>query len=482
MAPQDSPVRVALEYAGSASCCSRDACRPRRLALRVPQAPGRREPAVRRGRHARASAGPSCRGAWMLPGRRRWRLVAAWQWPAAPARPPARRGTAAAGPGRAPEHPGRTGRPGLAHELNQPLTAVLANAQAARRLLDDDPPDTDPARDGDAAGRRPGPARGRRAGAAAPHVERPGRRGAAARGAAGRRAQRAYLLEPEFARRQVAPNACAQRTGRGAGRAGGAGADRAQPADQRAAGAGPGAAAERTCRCDVQAEQGQGALSVGDSGPGIAPEVLPRIFEPFFSTREQGLGLGLSLCESLAQAWAAQLQACSAHRAAPPSRCACRSPRMNPIPVPAGAPGRRRRGRARQPGAADRHRGPARAGLGRPAAVPARGSRAAIGAIVLDVRMPGISGLTGARHAGGAGRRPAGGHADRARHGRDVPARLQGWRRGVPGEAGRRRSLLLEALQNAVRQHVRSRERLAGDRAARERYAQLSEREREVLG
>ncbi|MCC2633349.1 MAG: fixJ, partial [Ramlibacter sp.] len=41
---------------------------------------------------------------------------------------------------------------------------------------------------------------------------------------------------------------------------------------------------------------------------------------------------------------------------------------------------------------------------------------------------------------------------------------------------------LLEALQNAVRQHVKSRERLGADRAARERYAQLSEREREVAG
>ena len=41
---------------------------------------------------------------------------------------------------------------------------------------------------------------------------------------------------------------------------------------------------------------------------------------------------------------------------------------------------------------------------------------------------------------------------------------------------------LLEGLQNAVRQHVKSRERLAADRAARERYAQLSEREKEVAG
>lgn len=42
--------------------------------------------------------------------------------------------------------------------------------------------------------------------------------------------------------------------------------------------------------------------------------------------------------------------------------------------------------------------------------------------------------------------------------------------------------VLLEALQNAVRQNVRSRERQQTSRAARERYAQLSAREREVLG
>ena len=42
--------------------------------------------------------------------------------------------------------------------------------------------------------------------------------------------------------------------------------------------------------------------------------------------------------------------------------------------------------------------------------------------------------------------------------------------------------LLIEALQNAVRQHVRSRERHQADQQARERFAQLSAREREVLG
>ncbi len=36
-------------------------------------------------------------------------------------------------------------------------------------------------------------------------------------------------------------------------------------------------------------------ISIQDSGPGIAPEVLPRIFDPFFSTRPQGQGMGLGL-------------------------------------------------------------------------------------------------------------------------------------------------------------------------------------------
>jgi len=47
---------------------------------------------------------------------------------------------------------------------------------------------------------------------------------------------------------------------------------------------------------------GRVKLCVRDNGPGIDPEAARRLFEPFFSTKLQGLGLGLSICRSIAEA------------------------------------------------------------------------------------------------------------------------------------------------------------------------------------
>lgn len=103
-----------------------------------------------------------------------------------------------------------------------------------------------------------------------------------------------------------------------------------------------------------------------------------------------------------------------------------------------------------------------------------------IGAIVLDVRMPGLGGLALLERL--------------VADGVDLPVvmltghgTVEMCRRAFKTGAAEflekpvDDEQLLEALQQAVRAHVRSRERRAADGAAAERYAQLSPREREVL-
>jgi signal transduction histidine kinase len=43
-------------------------------------------------------------------------------------------------------------------------------------------------------------------------------------------------------------------------------------------------------------------VSVTDAGPGVPPERLPRLFESFFTTKKDGMGLGLSIARSIVEA------------------------------------------------------------------------------------------------------------------------------------------------------------------------------------
>lgn len=43
-------------------------------------------------------------------------------------------------------------------------------------------------------------------------------------------------------------------------------------------------------------------IAVGDSGPGLAKEIVDHLFEPFISTRRDGMGLGLSICRTIVEA------------------------------------------------------------------------------------------------------------------------------------------------------------------------------------
>ena len=204
---------------------------------------------------------------------------------------------------------------GMAHELNQPLTAVLANTQAASRLLNDEPPELASARSAMTQAveqaRRASEVVGRLRRA----VERPDQAAQPQAVVLQDTVRNAlYLLEPEFKRREVTPQLESPPT---------ATTVLAEPValEQimhnllmnalQALEQVP--ARERQLTVTLGAEGSLGVISVTDSGPGIAADVLPRIFEPFFTTREAGLGLGLSLCETLASGMGGSLMA--AHNA-----------------------------------------------------------------------------------------------------------------------------------------------------------------------
>ena len=190
---------------------------------------------------------------------------------------------------------------GMAHELNQPLTAVLANTQAARRLLVADPPEPEVAREAmDHA-----VAQAQRAAQVLTRLRRTIERPQAAQVlgpvdlvASVRKV--AEMLEPEREDARVRLSVQGE-------------ASVPVQADAVALeqilhnlltnalhAAASQASGQHQVVVLVARDGAFGQCTVEDSGPGVPEALRARIFEPFFSTREGGLGLGLSLCETLA--------------------------------------------------------------------------------------------------------------------------------------------------------------------------------------
>lgn len=199
---------------------------------------------------------------------------------------------------------------GMAHELNQPLTAILSNSQAARRLLDDTEPDLDAARQAMAQAAEQAKRASGVVGRLRRLVERPNTTAHTQQLSLQHAVNDAlHLLEAELRQHQtqvqhvvpaplpplqIDPVALQQILHNLLVNALQA-MDKIPPAERR-----------------LEIEQTQQGpwvyLRVQDNGPGIAPEIRDRLFTPFTTTRSQGLGLGLTLSESLAESMGGHLR------------------------------------------------------------------------------------------------------------------------------------------------------------------------------
>ncbi|MDD5037320.1 MAG: ATP-binding protein [Methylococcaceae bacterium] len=198
----------------------------------------------------------------------------------------------------------------LAHELNQPLTAILSNAQAATRLLEQFPPDWEEIRailhdivEDD-----------RRAGEVVHRLWALFKKEDTARQAVDVNAvirDVGKMMYSDLAAKQVSPSLdLAVELPKVKGDPvqlqqvlinlllNGSEAMASMSPDER-----------RLQVCSRKQEPATLEVTVRDNGTGIDPERLEQIFEPFFTSKNQGLGMGLAISRSIAAAHGGRLWA-----------------------------------------------------------------------------------------------------------------------------------------------------------------------------
>jgi C4-dicarboxylate-specific signal transduction histidine kinase len=56
-----------------------------------------------------------------------------------------------------------------------------------------------------------------------------------------------------------------------------------------------------TLKTSIQFQNGSGLLVVEDQGPGVPDTLRTKLFQPFFTTKGEGLGMGLAICQTILQ-------------------------------------------------------------------------------------------------------------------------------------------------------------------------------------